>query len=104
MIPLSIEQTKQKYFYENKVILASLKNSILKLEIKNQNIQFDLKQIVKEWKKQKIEVLDKNNYKNTIFYKKMDNLELKLSIKFLRINENFEDFEVKYIEDYLMIR
>ncbi|RXI48325.1 hypothetical protein CRU99_01410 [Malaciobacter mytili] len=104
MIPLSIEQTKQKYFYENKVILTSLKNSILKLEIKNQNIQFDLKQIVKEWKKQKIEVLDKNNYKNTIFYKKMDNLELKLSIKFLRINENFEDFEVKYIEDYLMIR
>lgn len=104
LIPLSIEQTKQKYFYKNKVILASLKNSILKLEIKNQNIQFDLKQIVKEWKKQKIEVLDKNNYKNTIFYKKMDNLELKLCIKYLRINENFEDFEVKYIEGYLMIR
>lgn len=105
MIPLSIiEQKQKKFFYENKVVILILKNSILKLKIENQNIQFDLKQIVKEWKKQKIEVLDKNNYKSAIFYKKINNLELKLCIDYLDITKKFKDFEVIYLRGYLMIR
>lgn len=100
----SSNNNEKEYKLDDAKLKIVLKDSILNLKIDNNTISFDLKEIVKNWAKKNIKKIDNSNYKETIFIRKNKNIEYKLNIQSLSINEKEDNIKVDYINSILMIR
>ncbi len=114
VVPIEVYASSQKrhyslrniyYFKYNEISVGIENDNLLEITFLNNNktILFDLKQIFENWKKENIKDIDIRNYEKAIFYKKIDDFEVKLYIQSLRMS-NSSNTKVNRIKGLIMIK
>lgn len=99
-ISLNTENQKNYTYTQNKKIKASFKNSILSLNIDQEEITFDLKALVKKLKKEKLTKIYAKDLIKVALIKKIKLEKIKLQLTFLDMDN---DDNIKYIEAILLL-
>ena len=92
---LVFNSLKKSMQFGSKSLNYSMQNSILTINIEKQIFKFDLKAIVKELRKDKVEYLDKTNYQKAIFDMENENIKIRLFIKSLFIVEKDSLYDLR---------
>ncbi|WP_129101205.1 DUF4153 domain-containing protein [Arcobacter sp. F2176] len=92
---LVFNSLKKSMQFGAKSLNYSMQNSILTINIEKQIFKFDLKAIVKELRKDKVEYLDKTNYQKAIFDMENENIKIRLFIKSLFIVEKDSLYDLR---------